>query len=80
MKRSLSLTLMVVGLIISAYSSSSADEQKQPNESLSSSEEQLVAPTYELVWGDEFDYEGVPATDKWHFQIEPITDDGWSNN
>jgi beta-glucanase (GH16 family) len=80
MKRSLSLTLMVVGLIISAYSSSSADEPKQPNESLSSSEEQLVAPTYELVWGDEFDYEGVPATDKWHFQIEPITDDGWSNN
>lgn len=80
MKRSLSLTLMVVGLIISAYSSSRADEPNQQNESLSSTQQQLAGPTYKLVWGDEFDYEGVPATDKWHFQIEPITDDGWSNN
>lgn len=80
MKRSLSLTLTVVGLIISACSSSSTHEAKQPNESLSSTEEQLAAPTYELVWGDEFDYEGTPAADKWHFQIEPITDSGWANN
>lgn len=80
MKRSLSLTLMVVGLIVSAYSSSRADEPNQQNESLSSTQQQLAGPTYKLVWGDEFDYEGVPATDKWHFQIEPITDDGWSNN
>ena len=80
MKQSLSLTLMVVGLIISAYSSSRADEPNQQNESLSSTQQQLAGPTYKLVWGDEFDYEGVPATDKWHFQIEPITDDGWSNN
>lgn len=71
---------MVVGLIISAYSSSRADEPNQQNESLSSTQQQLAEPTYKLVWGDEFDYEGVPATDKWHFQIEPITDDGWSNN
>lgn len=71
---------MVVGLIISAYSSSRADEPNQQNESLSSTQQQLAGPTYKLVWGDEFDYEGVPATDKWHFQIEPITDDGWSNN
>ena len=78
MKRSLSLSLAVVGLVISACSS--ADEPKQPNESLSSPEEQLVAPTYELVWGDEFDYEGTPTADKWHFQIEPITDSGWANN
>lgn len=71
---------MVVGLIVSAYSSSRADEPNQQNESLSSTQQQLAGPTYKLVWGDEFDYEGVPATDKWHFQIEPITDDGWSNN
>ena len=61
MKLSLSLTLAIVGLIISACSNSSADEAKQPNESLNSTEEQLAAPTYELVWGDEFDYEGTPT-------------------
>jgi beta-glucanase (GH16 family) len=80
MKRSLSLTLMVVGLIISAYSSSRADEPNQQNESLSSTQQQLAGPTYKLVWGDEFDYEGTPAADKWHFQVEPITDSGWVNN
>jgi beta-glucanase (GH16 family) len=80
MKRSLSLTLAFVTLIISACSSSSADDPKQPNESLSSTKDQLVAPAYELVWGDEFDYEGTPMADKWHFQIEPITDSGWANN
>ncbi len=71
---------MVVGLIISAYSSSRADEPNQQNESLSSTQQQLAWPTYKLVWGDEFDYEGTPAADKWHFQVEPITDSGWVNN
>ena len=71
---------MVVGLIISAYSSSRADEPNQQNESLSSTQQQLAGPTYKLVWGDEFDYEGTPAADKWHFQVEPITDSGWVNN
>ena len=71
---------MVVGLIISAYSSSRADEPNQQNESLSSTQQQLAGPTYKLVWGDEFDYEGTPAADKWHFQVEPITDSGWANN
>ena len=71
---------MVVGLIISAYSSSRADEPNQQNESLSSTQQQVAGPTYKLVWGDEFDYEGTPAADKWHFQVEPITDSGWVNN
>ena len=71
---------MVVGLIISAYSSSRADVPNQQNESLSSTQQQLAEPTYKLVWGDEFDYEGTPAADKWHFQVEPITDSGWVNN
>ena len=71
---------MVVGLIISAYSSSRADEPNQQNESLSSTQQQLAGPTYKLVWGDEFDYEGTPAADKWHFQVEPITDSGCVNN
>lgn len=80
MKSFFSLPLAVVGLIISACSSPKTDEPKQLNESLSSTETQVTAPIYELVWGDEFDYEGTPAADKWHFQVEPITDSGWANN
>ena len=80
MKQSLSLTLAVFGLIISSGSSWSGDDSRQLKESLSSTEEQLAASTYQLVWGDEFDYEGAPSADKWHFQIEPITDSGWANN
>ena len=80
MKQSLSLTLAVVGLIISSGSRWSGDDSRQLKESLSSTEEQLVASTYQLVWGDEFDYEGAPSADKWHFQTEPVTDSGWANN
>lgn len=80
MKRFFSLPLAVVSLIISACSSPKTEGPKQPSDSLSSTDTQVAAPIFELVWGDEFDYEGTPAADKWHFQVEPITDSGWANN
>ena len=80
MKRFFSLPLAVVSLIISACSSPKTEGPKQPSDSLSSTDTKVAAPIFELVWGDEFDYEGTPAADKWHFQVEPITDSGWANN
>ena len=35
---------------------------------------------YELVWSDEFNYEGGPRDDKWHLQYIPIIDGSWANN
>jgi beta-glucanase (GH16 family) len=34
--------------------------------------------TYELVWQDEFDYEGLPDSTKWKYDTEG-NDDGWGN-
>jgi len=46
-------------------------EEENPSDTTSSSGE------YELVWSDEFNYEGAPDPDKWNFEIG---DNGWGNN
>ena len=38
------------------------------------------APTYELVWADEFDYQGLPDTEKWFLETEAPENGGWYNN
>ena len=35
---------------------------------------------YELVWNDEFNYEGSPSDTKWHHQYIPLFGGGWANN
>jgi beta-glucanase (GH16 family) len=73
------LTLLLIGAITSC---SSSDQPANADTSTpdTSANEAPKAPEYELVWGDEFDYEGLPDAEKWHFQVEPITDTGWANN
>jgi len=44
------------------------------------SEEVIAYEGYRLVWNDEFNYEGPPATEKWHHQYIPIFGGGWANN
>ena len=35
---------------------------------------------YQLIWNDEFNYDGAPMDDKWHHQVIPIFEGGWANN
>lgn len=57
------------------------DEIKQIDESLiDSSEETTLYTGYQLVWNDEFNYEGPPNAKKWHHQYIPIFGGGWANN
>jgi beta-glucanase (GH16 family) len=51
-----------------------------PNINIDTSEEVTIYNDYDLVWNDEFNYEGSPASDKWHHQIIPILGTGWANN
>ena len=44
------------------------------------SEEVTLYEDYQLVWNDEFNYEGLPAAEKWHHQYIPIFGGGWANN
>ena len=37
-------------------------------------------PGYELVWNDEFNYEGAPLDFRWHLQYKPILGWGWAND
>ncbi len=57
------------------------NEIKQIDESLiDTSEETTLYTGYQLVWNDEFNYEGPPAAEKWHHQYIPIFGGGWANN
>ena len=47
---------------------------------IDSSEELTAYSGYQLVWNDEFNYEGAPLDEKWHLQYIPIIDGGWANN
>lgn len=44
----------------------------------------IQEPSYELVWSDEFDYEGLPDSTKWSYDIGDACDKpcgcGWGNN
>ena len=53
--------------------SGNGDEQDDSNGSDTDTTEQ----EYELVWSDEFNYEGQPDTTKWNFEIGAS---GWGNN
>ena len=39
----------------------------------------FTASTYNLVWNDEFDYNGAPSSLKWHHQTYPPVGDSWFN-
>ena len=47
---------------------------------IDSSEESTIYSGYQMVWNDEFNYEGAPSDEKWHLQYIPIIDGGWANN
>ena len=47
---------------------------------IDSSEEPNIYSGYQLVWNDEFNYEGAPSDEKWHLQYIPIIDGGWAND
>ncbi len=40
-------------------------------------EAKAEAPTWSLVWGDEFDYNGLPDSSKWNYDVGGH---GWGNN
>ncbi len=50
-------------------------------DSKSKSYEKINTPSgsWELVWNDEFDYEGLPDSTKWSYDIEGNSW-GWGNN
>ena len=59
-------------------------EAPSPRESADPDEEKATgfvydrdALTYDLVWSDEFDYEGLPDPDKWGYDVGGS---GWGNN
>ena len=35
---------------------------------------------YNLMWSDEFDYNGAPSSSKWHHQTYPPNEDSWFND
>ena len=43
------------------------------------SETVTTYPGYELVWNDEFNYDGEPLDSRWHLQYKPILGWGWAN-
>jgi len=45
----------------------------------SDEKETLATDGYNLVWSDEFDYEGLPDSTKWGYDTEG-NEDGWGNN
>ena len=47
---------------------------------IDSREESTIYSGYQLVWNDEFNYEGDPSDQKWHLQYIPIINGGWANN
>lgn len=61
----------IAGLLIAlAFLSASCENEKK----------EITAPEgYELVWHDEFDYEGLPDSAKWSYDTEG-NDYGWGNN
>ena len=52
-------------------------EEKQPNEDF----QRIITPTgtWDLVWNEEFDYEGLPDTTKWSYDTQGNAW-GWGNN
>ena len=46
---------------------------------IDSSEELTAYSGYQIVWNDEFNYEGAPSDQKWHLQYIPIIEGGWAN-
>lgn len=52
-------------------------EEKRPNEDF----QRIITPTgtWNLVWNEEFDYDGLPDTTKWSYDTQGNTW-GWGNN
>jgi len=65
------LTLTVCGDDKGITTSGDGDGDDTPSDTTTSSGE------YELVWSEEFNYEGSPDPDIWNFEIG---DNGWGNN
>jgi len=59
--------------------SARADLQIDPK-NIDVSEDINVYDDYQLVWNDEFNYEGAPSSEKWHHQYIPLFNGGWANN
>ena len=66
-------TIIVAGLILLACNT------KETNKS--ESYERITTPSgaWELVWNDEFEYEGLPDSAKWSYDVEGNSW-GWGNN
>ena len=67
-------------LIISPVKKSTQMSNNNSTSNIDSSEEVTKYSGYQLVWNDEFNYEGAPLDEKWHFQYIPIEQGGWANN
>ena len=59
--------------------SARADLQIDP-QNIDVSEDITVYDDYQLVWNDEFNYEGTPSSEKWHHQYIPLFNGGWAND
>ncbi len=68
----LSILLCTTTLMTSAKGHQSAQTSKNQ-------ESAAEAPRYELVWSDEFDYNGLPDSKKWSYDIAG-NKSGWGNN
>jgi len=80
------IPLLLSGLLVAGFQSScSADTPVQPENSDTTQtpdNSTPEVPEYVLIWSDEFDYEGVPDTAKWTYDVGDGCPDlcGWGNN
>ena len=64
------LSLGLCALVLTACNSKSEEKKKASD----------AEKTYELVWADEFDVDGLPDADKWFLETDAPENGGWYNN
>lgn len=66
-------SILAAGIILLACNTKKTEQSK--------SYEKIITPTgsWELVWNDEFDYEGLPYSTKWSYDTKG-NEYGWGNN
>ena len=69
------MKIKLLGLGLFALALTSCNSKNNDKE-----EESAAEKTYELVWADEFDVDGLPDADKWFLETEAPENGGWYNN
>ena len=71
------IVLLISGLSFATNAKQNQDIKKNEHKSARTSSEKKV--NWQLVWSDEFDYNGLPNSKKWSYDTQGNTT-GWGNN